>query len=115
MVQCLNFLEKTMSIKQKIKFKQGYRGRGTSSAELRSTGPKLRPEEGSVESSALDGESIRRDVPDNDNVFNDKTVSDEYKSGGAYKAIMQMFADQLEDKKFADHCKKFFKGNNDNT
>ena len=56
-----------MSIKHKIKLKS-YRGRGTSSAELRSTGPKLRPEEGSVESSALVGESIRRDVPSNEKI-----------------------------------------------
>ena len=102
-----------MSIKHKIKLKS-YRGRGTSSAELRSTGPKLRPEEGSVESSALDGESIRRDVPDNDmNVFKDKTISDDYKSGGAYKAILKMFAEQLDDDKFAEHCKKFFKGDHE--
>ena len=33
MVQCLNFLEKTMSIKQKIKFKQVDRDRGTNSAK----------------------------------------------------------------------------------
>ena len=33
MVQCLNFLEKTMSIKQKIKFKQVDRDRGTHSAK----------------------------------------------------------------------------------
>ena len=33
-------------------------------------------------------------------VFKDKTVSDDYKTGGAYKAILKMFADQLEDKKF---------------
>ena len=33
MVQCLNFLEKTMSIKQKIKFKQLDRDRGTHSAK----------------------------------------------------------------------------------
>ena len=43
-------------------------------------------------------------------VFKDKTVSDAYKTGGAYKAILKMFADQLEDKKFIEHCKKFFKG-----
>ena len=49
------------------------------------------------------------------NVFNDKTVSDEYKSGGAYKAILGMFAEQLDDKKFAEHCRRFFKGDNDNT
>ena len=104
-----------MSIKHKIKFKS-YRGRGTSSAELRSTGPKLRPDKGSVESSALDGESARRGVPADDrSVFDDKTISNDYKSGGAYKAIMDMFAEQLEDKRFQEHCKKFFKGDNDNT
>jgi len=43
-------------------------------------------------------------------VFKDKTVSDDYKTGGAYKTILKMFADQLDDKKFAEHCKKFFKG-----
>jgi len=75
-----------MAIKHKIKFKSD-RGRGTSPAELRSTGPKLRPEEGSVESSALDGESIRRDVPDNEN---------EYRCGGAYRAILAMFAKHLK-------------------
>ena len=105
-----------MSIKHKIKLKS-YRGRGTSSAELRSTGPKLRPDKGSVESSALDGESARRGVPADDmSVFDDKTVSDDYKTGGAYKAILKLFAEQLDDKKFAAHCKKFFKGKDeDNT
>ena len=48
-------------------------------------------------------------------VFDDKTISNDYKSGGAYKAIMDMFAEQLEDKRFQEHCKKFFKGDNDNT
>jgi|TARA_R100001163_G_C5045492_1_gene182846 hypothetical protein len=43
-------------------------------------------------------------------VFDDKTVSDDYKTGGAYKAILNMFATQLDDEKFAAHCKKFFKG-----
>jgi len=43
-------------------------------------------------------------------VFDDKTVSDDYKTGGAYKAILNMFAEQLDDEKFAEHCKKFFKG-----
>ena len=46
-------------------------------------------------------------------VFDDKTVSNDYKSGGAYKAIMEMFASQLDDEKFAKHCKKFFKGKNE--
>mgnify|MGYP004258682925 FL=1 len=46
----------------------------------------------------------------NKSVFDDKTVSDDYKTGGAYKAILNMFAEQLEDEKFAEHCRKFFKG-----
>ena len=103
-----------MSIKQKIKFKKIDRDRGTSSAVLRSSGPKQRPERVATKL-GVEGESIRRDVPDNDNVFNDKTISDEYKSGGAYKAILSMFAEQLDDKKFAEHCRRFFKGDNDNT
>ena len=75
-----------MAIKHKIKFKSD-RVRGPSPAELRSTGPKLRPDKGSVESSALDGESTRRGVPDNDN---------EYRCGGAYRAILAMFAKHLK-------------------
>ena len=46
-------------------------------------------------------------------VFDDKTVSDDYKTGGAYKAILNLFAQQLDDEKFADHCRKFFKGDKD--
>ena len=90
------------------------RDRGTSSAVLRSSGPKLGPARVAT-TLGVSGESVRRDVPADDNVFNDKTVSDEYKSGGAYKAILGMFAEQLDDKKFAEHCRRFFKGDNDNT
>tara|TARA_R100001082_G_scaffold23830_3_gene11645 strand:+ start:394 stop:618 length:225 start_codon:yes stop_codon:yes gene_type:complete len=43
-------------------------------------------------------------------VFDDKTISNDYKSGGAYKAILNLFAEQLDDEKFAEHCRKFFKG-----
>ena len=46
-------------------------------------------------------------------VFDDKIVSDDYKTGGAYKAILNLFAQQLDDKKFAEHCRKFFKGDKD--
>ncbi len=99
-----------MAIKHKIKLK---RARGTSPAELRSTGPKQRPERVAT-TLGVSGESIRRDVPADDNVFNDKTVSNDYKSGGAYKAILNMFAEQLDDEKFAEHCRKFFKGKDDN-
>ena len=103
-----------MSIKQKIKFKNVDRDRGTSPAVLRSSGPKHSAERPAT-TLGVSGESVRRDVSTDDNVFNDKTVCDEYKSGGAYKAILSMFAEQLDDKKFAEHCRKFFKGDNDNT
>jgi|TARA_S200002703_G_scaffold144540_1_gene138281 hypothetical protein len=43
-------------------------------------------------------------------VFKDKTISNDYKSGGAYKAILKLFAEQLDDEKFVNHCKEFFKG-----
>ena len=43
-------------------------------------------------------------------VFDDKTISNDYKSGGAYKAILNMFAEQLDDERFAEDCRKFFKG-----
>ena len=46
-------------------------------------------------------------------VFDDKTVSNDYKTGGAYKAILYLFAQQLDDEKFAEHCRKFFKGDKD--
>ena len=51
---------------------------------------------------------IRNDA--SKSVFKDKTISDDYKSGGAYKAMLNMFAEQLDDEKFVEHCKKFFKG-----
>ena len=70
-----------MAIKHKIKFKSD-RDRGTSPAELRSSGPKQRPERVAT-TLGVEGESIRRDVPDNDN---------EYRCGGAYRAILAMFA-----------------------
>ena len=102
-----------MSIKHKIKFKTD-RDRGTSPAELRSSGPKLRPERVAT-TLGVSGESARRSVPTDDmNVFNDKTISDDYKSGGAYKAMLKLFAEQLDDEKFAEHCKKFFKGKDEN-
>ena len=79
-----------MAIKHKIKIKnatvRGYRVRGTSPAELRSTGPKQRPERVAT-TLGVEGESIRRDVPDNDN---------EYRCGGAYRAILAMFAKHLK-------------------
>ena len=79
-----------MSIKHKIKFKsatvRGYQARGTSPAELRSSGPKQRPERVAT-MPGVEGESTRRGVPDNDN---------EYRCGGAYRAILAMFAKHLK-------------------
>ena len=54
--------------------------------------------------SASDGESTGRSVSTDDM---------EYQGGAAYKAILKLFSNQLDDEKFAEHCKKFFKGNND--
>ena len=101
-----------MSIKHKIKLKS-YRDRGPSPAELRSSVPKHSAER-PASKLGVSRESIRRDVPADDNVFNDKTISKDYKSGGAYKTILKMFADQLDDEKFAEHCRKFFKGKDEN-
>jgi len=47
-------------------------------------------------------------------VFKDKTISNDYKSGGAYKAMLQLFNQNLEDERYAEHCKKFFKGEDEN-
>ena len=74
-----------MAIKHKIKFKID-RGRGTSPAELRSSGPKLRPERVAT-NPGVRGESTRRGVPADDN---------EYRCGGAYRAILAMFAKHLK-------------------
>ena len=92
-----------MSIKHKIKFKTD-RDRGTSPAVLRSSGPKQRPERVATKL-GVSGESARRSVPADDM---------DYQGGGAYKAILNMFATQLDDEKFAAHCKKFFKGEDEN-
>jgi len=103
-----------MSIKHKIKFRSD-RDRGTSTAVLRSSGPKHSAERPAT-TLGVEGESIRRDVPDNDNVFKDKSYSDDYRSGGAYKAMLSLFADHVSEEEYAEHCRKFFKGDNeDNT
>ena len=62
------------------------RARGTSPAVLRSSGPKQRPERVAT-TLGVEGESIRRDVPDNDN---------EYRSGGAYRAMLKLFRENLK-------------------
>ena len=47
------------------------------------------------------GESARRSVSQDE--IN-------YKGGAAYKALLNLFAQHLDDEKFVKHCKKFFKG-----
>ena len=74
-----------MAIKHKIKFKID-RGRGTSPAELRSSGPKQRPERVAT-TLGVEGERTGRSVPDNDN---------EYRSGGAYRAMLKLFRENLK-------------------
>ena len=104
-----------MSIKHKIKFRSD-RDRGTSLAELHSSGPKQRPERVATTLGVSDGESIRRDVPSDENVFKDKSYSDDYRSGGAYKAMLSLFADHVSEEEYLEHCRRFFKGDNeDNT
>ena len=78
-----------MSIKQKIKFKNEDRDRGTSPAELRSSGPKQRPERVATKL-GVSGESVRRDVP-----------ADEME-------IVRF--EEHDEKDYIEHCRKFFKG-----
>ena len=102
-----------MSIKHKIKIRKvtgiGVHGLATGDSLDLSDDPK-----GERRSPASDGESTRRSVPADDNVFKDKTISDDYKSGGAYKAMLNMFADHVSEEEYLEHCRKFFKGNNEN-
>ena len=100
-VQCLNFLEKTMSIKQRIKFKT-YRDRGTSPAVLRSSGPKQRPVKRVATTLGVsDGESAGRSVPANDmNKENEEKF---------YEMDRPRYEEQSEEE-YLKHCERFFKG-----
>ena len=88
MVQCLNFLEKTMSIKQKIKFKQLDRDRGTHSAKGVSLDLSDDPK-GERRSPAVEGVSTERD--------------------GDLPTDMIRFEEHSEEE-YRAHLKKFFKG-----
>ena len=77
-----------MSIKHKIKFKTD-RDRGTSPAELRSSGPKQRPERVATKL-GVSGESARRSVPADD---------------------MKQPIWINEDEEYCKHLARFFKGN----
>mgnify|MGYP001499852605 FL=1 len=78
-----------MSIKHKIKFKNEDRDRGTSPAELRSSGPKQRPERVATKL-GVSGESARRSVPADD---------------------MKQPIWINEDEEYCKHLARFFKGN----
>ena len=78
-----------MSIKHKIKFKKIDRDRGTSSAVLRSSGPKHSAERPASKLGVSDGESIRRGVPAND---------------------MKQPVFVNEDEEYCKHLARFFKG-----
>ena len=88
MVQCLNFLEKTMSIKQKIKFKQVDRDRGTHSAKGVSLDLSTEPK-GPRRSPAVEETSTERD--------------------GDLPTDMIRFEEHSEEE-YRAHLKKFFKG-----
>ena len=77
-----------MSIKQKIKFKNVDRARGTSPAVLRSSGPKQRPERVATKL-GVSGESARRSVPADD---------------------MKQPIFVNEDEEYCKHLARFFKG-----
>ena len=78
-----------MAIKHRIKFK-GDQARGTSPAELRSSGPKQRPERVATKLGVSGGESIGRDVPPDE------------------MEIVRF--EEHDEKDYIEHCRKFFKG-----
>jgi hypothetical protein len=80
-----------MSIKNKIKFNKIDRDRGTSPAELRSSGPKHSAER-PASKLGVSGESVRRDVP-----------ADEMNT---------VRFEEHSDEEYIKHCKEFFKGDN---
>ena len=94
-----------MAIKHKIKFKSD-QARGTSPAELRSSGPKRQATTPGVE-----GESIGRDVPPDemDTIrFEEHDERDYKKKCKAYFGKDPIFIN--EDEEYAKHLAKFFKG-----
>ena len=89
-----------MSIKHKIKIRKvtgiGVHGLATGDSLDLSDNAKA-----SDELPASDGESTRRSVSTDDK---------EYQGGGAYRAMLSLFADHVSDEEYAEHCRKFFKG-----
>ena len=94
-----------MAIKHKIKFRSD-RDRGTSPAELRSSGPKQRPERVATKL-GVSGESVRRDVSTND--MKPMTREEEYRN-----ADVPMPKDEDYDggKAYTEFLRLFFKGKN---
>ena len=89
-----------MSIKHKIKFKS-YRDRGTSSAVLRSSGPKHSADRPASKLGVSDGERISRGVPANEmNKENEEKF---------YEMDRPRF-EEHDEKDYIEHCRKFFKG-----
>jgi hypothetical protein len=88
MVQCLNFLEKIMSIKQKIKFKQVDRDRGTHSAK-----------------------GVSLDLSDNAKASDELPAVEETSTerDGDLPTDMIRFEEHSEEE-YRAHLKKFFKG-----
>ena len=87
--------------KRVLRLKTIHRDRGTYSA----TGDSLDLSDdakASDDSRRSSGESTVRDGVSQDEI--------NYKGGAAYKALLNLFAQHLDDEKFAKHCKKFFKG-----
>jgi len=87
------------------------RDRGTSPAELRSSGPKRRPERVATKLGVSDGESIGRDVPadEMDTIrFEEHDERDYKKKCKAYFGKDPIFIN--EDEEYAKHLAKFFKG-----
>ncbi len=83
-----------------------YRDRGTSSAVLRSSGPKQRPERVATKL-GVSGESVRRDVSTND--MKPMTREEEYRN-----ADVPMPKDEDYDggKAYTEFLRLFFKGKN---
>ena len=94
MVQCLNFLEKTMSIKQRIKFNatvKGYRDRGTHSAK-----------------------GVSLDLSDNAKASDKLPAVEETSTerDGDLPTDMIRFEEHSEEE-YRAHLKKFFKGDDE--
>jgi len=90
-VQCLNFLEKTMSIKQRIKFKQVDRDRGTHSAK-----------------------GVSLDLSDDAKASDELPAVEETSTerDGDLPTDMIRFEEHSEEE-YRAHLKKFFKGNDE--